>query len=68
MGTWDSIQQDYLYRKAEEKRLGVDATREKFEKELNKLSISEIDGVVSNIKIVIIKEKFDVICCIYFGI
>lgn len=48
MGTWDSIQQNYLYRKAEEKRLGVDATREKFEKELNKLSISEIDDLLED--------------------
>ena len=46
MGTWECIQQDYIHRKAEEKRLGVDATREKFEKELNKLSIGEIDDLL----------------------
>ena len=48
MGTWENIKKDYLWRKAEEKRLGVDTTREKFEIALNKLSISDIDNLLDD--------------------
>ena len=48
MGTWENIKKDYIWRKAEEKRLGVDATPEKFEAALNKLSISDIDDLLDD--------------------
>ena len=46
MGSWEAIKQDYIRRKEEEKRLGVDVIREKFETILNKLSMTEINELL----------------------
>ena len=46
MGTWEQIKSDYIKRKEEEKRLGIDVIREKFDAIIAKLTISEISDLL----------------------
>ena len=47
MGSWEEIKEDYIRRKKREKQLGVDEIREKFDVIINKLTIDEIDDLLS---------------------
>ena len=64
MGTWEEIQKDYLERQQREKELGIDKTRESYEKVLNGLYSDEIssymeDGTIpaSILKVVDLNEE-----------